>query len=148
MFLHDYFHPGGLREFDPVTGSVKRAPPGATQDEFGCVWKQAGKWYALLGDDESLILQRGSETWRLRPENEFRLSGGVIRKRFTITREGRVVFSLAYRLRLHAVFLAILDVAYDAMAQEADDFFVHVVRLWEGWKDQPMSAFTARRKDS
>src|SRR5262245_27357704 len=92
MFLHDYFHPGGLKEFDPVTGSVKPAPPGAMQDEFGCVWKQAGKWYALQSDDESLILQRGSETWRLRPENEFVLSGGVIRKRFTITREGRVVF--------------------------------------------------------
>jgi hypothetical protein len=144
MYLLDYFHPGGLREFDPASGAVKRPPPGAARDQFGFVWKQSGRWFAIRSDDESLLFQQGSETWRLRPENEFHVTPGPIRKVFTIEREGRVVFSLRYRLRLFAVISAIVDPAYDAMSQEADDFFVYVVNMWQGWKDLPMSAFVAR----
>jgi len=143
MVLTDYGHPGGLMELDPASGAVKPPPPGSIRDEWGFVWKQRGQWFAIRSDDESLLFQHGPATWRLRPQNEFDAGPGLFR-RFTIRREGHVVFSLRYRRRLGGALLAIVDPTYDAMDEEADDFFVYVANMWREWKDQPMSAFAAR----
>jgi hypothetical protein len=143
MILIDYRHPGGLNELDPMSGAVRPAPEGALRDEWGFVCRQSGKWFAIRSDDESLLFQHGAATWRLRPENEFDVSGRLFRQ-FTIRREEHAIFSLKYRRRLGGPLLSIIDPTYDAMDDEADDFFVYVANMWREWKDLPMSAFEAR----
>lgn len=143
MYLIDYRHAGGLRAFDPISGAVTQPPAGSQRDAWGFVWKQGGKWFAIRSDEESLLFQHGSETWRLRPENEFHVSSGLFRL-FTIQRAGRAVFSLKYRLSFGGAVLAVIDPTYDAMDDETDDFFVYVVNMWQGWKDLPMAEFEGR----
>lgn len=145
MILIDYRRPGGLNELDPASGAVRPAPEGALRDEWGFVYQHSGKWFAIRCDDESLVFQHGAATWRLRPENEFDVSGRLFR-RFTIRREEHAIFSLKYRGRLGGLLLSIIDPSYDAMDDEADDFFVYVANMWREWKDLPMSAFEARTR--
>ncbi|HKE43009.1 MAG TPA: hypothetical protein VKB41_00580 [Steroidobacteraceae bacterium] len=146
MYLANYMHLGRPREFDPNTGAVRPLPAGAKPDTWGAVWKKGGKWFALRLDSESLLFQRGPDTWRLRPENEFSVSYGrlAVFRRFTITRQNEVVFSFKYCLGISGTFLMFFSSTYDYLDEEADDFFVYVVSVWNGWKDQPIAAFEAR----
>jgi len=141
MYLRHFWHAGGLKQLEPTSGVVTDAPAGVSVSEWGFVWRQGHRWFAIRSDNDSLIFQHGSNTWRLRPENEFQTTSGLFR-RFTIIRAGQIEFSVRYRFG--GTLMAAIDPTYDAIDEESDDFFLYVVSIWRSWKNKPMSAFEAR----
>jgi hypothetical protein len=139
MLLAHHWHSAGARPFEPSTGAV-----GAVLDvsqakpEWGFLWQQRGRWFAIRKDAESLIFQDGSRWWRLTEAVELRVSRGLFR-RFEIFQEGHAVLSLRYVFR-GAVHAAI-DPTFDAIDEESADFFLYVTQMWCHWKNKRMDTF-------
>ena len=139
MRLRHYWASGGVVEFDPATGKVRRSAAGDVTD-WGFVWKQRRRWFVLRHDDESLIFQHRAETWRLRSDVELSVSGDF-RREFQISRDGRQEFSFRYGFR--GTLFVHIDPTYDAIDEESDDFFVYVTSMWAYWKDRSADEFIA-----
>lgn len=137
MQLQHYWSAGGIADFDPATGKVRRSSARDTTD-WGFVWKQRWRWFALWHDGESLIFQHREKQWRLTPDVEFAVSG-QIRRKFEIYRSTSREFSFRYRFK--GTLFAHLDPTYDAIDEETDDFFVYVTAMWKQWKDRSSDQF-------
>jgi hypothetical protein len=141
MLLSHLWHAGGVREFDPSTGAVGSVVDvSRDKAQWGFLWQQRGRWFAIRKDDESLIFQAGPSWWRLSNDVELRVTRGFIR-RFQLARGGRTAFSLRYVFRGAAQ--AAVDPTYDAIDEESDDFYLYVTEMWRHWKDRSMETFLA-----
>lgn len=109
-----------------------------TKADWGFLWQQRGRWFAIHRDDQSLIFQAGPRRWRLTGGIELQVSRGLVR-RFEIKERGLTLFSLRYIFRGAAQ--AAIDPAYDAIDEETDDFFLYVTVMWRHWKDRSMDTF-------
>jgi hypothetical protein len=137
MKLKHFWHAGGVLHFDPVTGEVRPTESNDNNDiEWGFLWKQRGKWFAIWRDDKHLVFQHKSQQWRLASDHEFRVRRGFRRKFEIIERissRNKQVFSFSYWFK-GAAFVFI-DPTYDAIDEESDDFFLYIVTMWQSWKD-------------
>jgi hypothetical protein len=106
--------------------------------EWGALWRQRGRWFAVRKDERSLIFQTGPRWWRLQEEIDLQVTRGLFR-RFQISQAERVEFSVRYVFRGAAA--AMVDPTYDRLDEEVDDFFVHVTELWLYWKGRSMGDF-------
>jgi hypothetical protein len=139
MILAHHWHSGGVREFDSSTGAVgSHVDAPRAKADWGFVWEQRRRWFAIHRDDQSLIFQAGPQQWRLSGDVELRVTKGIVR-RFEIKERGTTSFSLCY-LFLGATQRAI-DPTYDAIDEETDDFFLYVTEMWRHWKDKSMESF-------
>ncbi|HWW99402.1 hypothetical protein [Collimonas sp.] len=139
MLLAHYWHAGGVRHFDELTGAVgQQAPVPRESADWGFLWRQRGKWFAIRKDHESLIFQHGTKQWRLRSGHEFSVTRGFLRQ-FKIRESGQATFTLKYLFT--GAFLANIDPTYDSIDEESDDFFLYVSEMWAYWKDKDISTF-------
>jgi hypothetical protein len=124
-------------EFDELTGIVgpKVNVPRESAD-WGFLWHQRGKWFAIRKDSESLIFQHGAKNWRLRNDHEFSVTRGLIR-RFKICDANQVSFNFKYLFT--GALVAKIDPTYDLIDEESDDFFLYVCGMWAHWKDRDIS---------
>jgi hypothetical protein len=139
MFLCHYRYDGGVRRFDEVTGAVS-TPVDRPREEadWGFVWRESARWYAIRKDHQSLIFQTGPRSWRLRNGVEFKITRGW-RRRIQILRDGVIEFDLRYSF--HDGWAVALDPTYDGMDEESDDFFLYVYQMWRAWKDGDIADF-------
>lgn len=139
MLLAHYRHAGGVWHFDELTGVVgPQAPVARESADWGFLWRQRGKWFAIRRDQESLVFQHGTQQWRLRSDHEFSVTRGFLRQ-FTICEAGQARFTFKYWFT--GAFHANIDPTYDSIDEEADDFFLYVSEMWAHWKDKDMSTF-------
>lgn len=139
MFLAHLWHAGGVRVFDPSTGAVGSVVD-VTRDkaQWGFLWRQRGRWFAIRKDHESLIFQAGPNWWRLTDNVELQVTRGLLR-RFELKQDGRTGISLRYVFRGAAQ--AAIDPTYDPIDEEFDDFFLYVMEMWRHWKNKSMDTF-------
>ena len=139
MRIAHLWHAGGVREFEPSTGAVGAVVDVARAEaDWGFLWHQRGRWFAIRRDDESLVFQAGTRWWRLTEEVELRVTRGVCR-RFEIREHGQAAFALRYVFR--GAVQAAIDPTYDALDEESDDFFLYVTEMWRHWKTRRMDTF-------
>lgn len=139
MILSHFWHADGVLAFDPSTGAVSpKLGVQSCKADWGFLWQQRGRWFAIHRDDQSLIFQTGPRRWRLTGNVELQITRGLVR-RFEIKEHGLASFSLRY------IFLgatqAAIDPTYDGIDEEIDDFFLYVTEMWRHWKDKGIDEF-------
>jgi hypothetical protein len=128
MLIRHYWAGRGVVDFDPETGSVRRARDrSAAPETWGVAWRQRGRWFVLSHDGDSLVLQQRENRWPLTGDFEFAVSGGF-RRSFQVRRSNALVFELSYWS--WGALWSRVDPTYDGIDEEADDFFVYVCGMW------------------
>ena len=141
MRLRHHWASGGVVEYDPTSGNVTARHSEIIEPVgWGSVWKQRGRWFGIWHDGDSLIFQCSQNRWKLTTEVTFRVIGRYWRT-FQITRNGNVEFQFSYWFR--GAFAANFDPTYDRLEEEADDFFLYVVGMWEYWQNRSTDEFAA-----
>ncbi|MDJ0758992.1 MAG: hypothetical protein QNJ19_06305 [Woeseiaceae bacterium] len=141
MKLNHYWTSGGTFEFDPDSGEVTRIRGDEeSPTNWGSVWKQRGRWFALWHDGDALVFQHGQHRWNLTPDVTLRVTGRN-RRTFRVLRNGDEAFRFTYFAKW-AIF-SFVDPTYDALDAESDDFFLYVTAMWKHWKDRRADEFTA-----
>ena len=140
MLIRHYWAAGGLREFDPDSGSVSNRRRRGEPQGWGIAWKQRGRWFVLWHDDESLILQCGAKQWRLNNDVVLDVSGRF-RRSFRLRRSGEPDFEFSYWFK--GALWSQIDPTYDGIDEESDDFFLYVTGMWKYWKDRSADEFFA-----
>jgi hypothetical protein len=144
-YLSHYWHSGGVKEFDTVSGSVVNAINIKPEETgFGSLWKQNGKWFAFYSDEESFIFQHKHNIWRVTPEYSVSIRAYFLLRYFKIMLIGSVVFSILYKPKF--LFIALLDSTHDSIDEESDDFFLYVKNMWQRWANSPLAEFNESRK--
>ncbi|MBV8658058.1 MAG: hypothetical protein JO142_09585 [Burkholderiales bacterium] len=139
MRLQHVWASRGIYHFDQQSGLVgPKVDVNRNAADWGFVWKERGRWYVLRKDQNGLIFQCGEKTWHLTENVAMRTSRGVFR-RFEISRDGKVEFTVRYPFRgwVHAI----IDPAYGALDEESDDFFLYVAETWTHWAGRDFSLF-------
>jgi hypothetical protein len=139
MYLAHYWAVGGTWRFNPESGTMIWAPfVSRDKLDWGFVWRQGIRRFAVWKDDSSLIFQHRQNKWRLTSEIEIRLLRGA-RRRFTIVQDKTKAFDLKYRFG--GLLWSGINPTYDALDEESDDFFLFVFNLWSSWKNRPVHEF-------
>ncbi len=144
MLIRHYWAAGGLREFDPASGSVSMRRFRGEIDSWGSAWKQQGHWFVLWHDGDSLILQSGRRQWRLNSELTLDVTGHF-RRSFRIRARGELEFEFNYWFK--GALWSRIDPTYDGIDEESDDFFLYVTGMWGYWKNRPADEFLANLAD-
>jgi len=141
MLIRHYWAARKLVDFEPETGSVRRArDPSAAPEAWGVAWRQRGRWFVLWRDGDSLVLQQRENRWRLNADVKLAVSGGF-RRRFRIRRSDAVVFE--FRYWSWGALWSRVDPTYDGIDEEADDFFMYVCGMWDYYKERSAHELTA-----
>ena len=141
MRLRHYWASGGVVEYDPTSGNViARQRETIEPVDWGSVWKQRGRSFGLWHDGDSLVFQCKHEQWKLTSHVTLRVLGRYWRT-FQIARMGIVEFQFSYWFR--GALSANIDPTYDRLEEEADDFFLYVMGMWESWRDRGADEFAA-----
>lgn len=96
----------------------------------GWAWKYQGIWYALhISEKDHLVLHAGSKFWDIREAIHLSVVRANSHRIFKIETSSEA-FKVQYRSPSDRLWNRI-DVSYDGLDEEFDDFFVMVTRVWE-----------------
>jgi len=139
LHLCHHWHAGGVLVYDTADGSVIGKSTSSRQAaQWGFLWQQRGRWFAIYKDDESLIFQHEQQSWRLKPDIALHVTKGQLRK-FQIISGSESVFEFRYLFK--GFIQSLIDVTYDGIDEELDDFFLYVTHMWDHWKDRDIDLF-------
>jgi len=140
-YIDHHWASGGVLEFDTVSGSVQSSTKYEWQNtpDWGTAWQHKGRWYVLHNDDESFILQTGGQTWRLTPKYSLTVRSFLFWRKFSISKNGQVLFSLWYIPKYF--FFPVVDPAYEEEDEEDNDFFLYVVNIRNMWQNRDYAEF-------
>jgi len=146
-YISHYWHSGGIKEFDTVSGVVAKANHIKSEETaFGSLWKQNGKWFAFYCDEKSFLFQHKHNIWRVTSEHTVSIRAYFLLRCFKIMHNGSVVFSIWYKPKF--LFIALLDPTQDGIDEESDDFFLYVKNMWRRWANRPFPEFVESWKEN